>query len=510
MVAAVASPTLRRPVRRLGTVLALVFCAAVAAGCGEEEAAGPLDEALGYLPADAPFAVAIDTNLDGDQYRALDRIARKFEFGGQAKDALKEALEDEEGVDFDRDIRPLLGNPFVVGGADPAKVGDDEDDFVGAIQVKDEGKLDDLQSRSKAREAGERGGATIYREPDGDTYAVDEDVLVVASSRRLLDSALDTREEGNGFSADGFDDALEGLPDAALVRAYFDVEALLDADPDARRAQRVKWVDGLRTLGATGIASQDDLEVEFRLRTEGLTEEDLPIAPGDDSPGVVERPGQVAVGIRDLSRVIEFAEAAGRAVDPDGFGDYESAKEQLKALLDLDIDKDLIAQLEGDTAVTVAPDRTFAARAELEDPAAFERTLAKVAKVLPSAAGGLGAGELGIAEPGPGRDLYRLTDSDGRNWFFGVLDDVFVLSRSPAAAKRLASAAPEQVAGARGSVAMSADAQELADAALSGFGALLGLSEGRPGSLTEPLGASTGWVEASPDELHGSVTLGID
>jgi hypothetical protein len=482
----------------------------VAAGCGDEEAAGPLDEALGHLPAEAPFAVAIDTNLDGDQYRALDRIAGKFPFGDQAKGALRDSLEDEEGVDFERDIRPLLGNPFVVGGVDPRNVDGKDNDFVAAIQVKDESKLGDLVEKSKANDVGERAGATIYREPDGDTYAVKDDVLVVASSRRLLDSGLDTREEGNGLSADDFDKALEGLPDGALVRAYADVEGLIDADPDARAAQRVEWVDGLRTLGLTGVATEDGLEVEFRLRTEGLSEDDLPIAAGDESPGVVQRPGEVAVGIRDLSRVVEFGEAAGRAVDPDGFGDYESGKEQLKTLLGVDVSKDVFAQLKGDTSISVAPDGSFTVRAELEDPGAFERTLAKVARVLPGAAEGLGAGEIGIAKPGPGQDLYRLTDSNGRNWFFGVVDEMFVVAPSAAAARRVGAASPEQVSGARGSVVSSADAEELANAALSGFGAQLGLGDDFGGAFTRPLGASTGWLLASPDELRGSTTLEID
>src|ERR687896_746801 len=137
MVAPGSFPTLRRRMGRLASALALALCVGALVGCGEEEAAGPLDEALGYLPAEAPFAVAIETDLSSGQYRSLDRIVAKLPFGEQAKRALRESLEDEEGVDFERDIRPLLGNPFVVGGVDPRRVGKDDNDFVGAIQVTD-------------------------------------------------------------------------------------------------------------------------------------------------------------------------------------------------------------------------------------------------------------------------------------------------------------------------------------------------------------------------------------
>ena len=77
-----------------------------------------LDSALSYLPKDAPFAVAIDTDLDGDQYKALQASLEKFPFGGQIKDSLRQQLEQGSNVDFDDDVKPVLGNPFVVGGTD--------------------------------------------------------------------------------------------------------------------------------------------------------------------------------------------------------------------------------------------------------------------------------------------------------------------------------------------------------------------------------------------------------
>src|SRR5918992_5476906 len=108
MVAAGASPTLRRRMRILASALTALCCIVAVAGCGAEEAGGPLDEALRYLPADAPFAVAIDTDLEDDQYRSLDRIVKRFPFGEQAIGQLEESIEDDEGVDFERDVKPLL------------------------------------------------------------------------------------------------------------------------------------------------------------------------------------------------------------------------------------------------------------------------------------------------------------------------------------------------------------------------------------------------------------------
>ena len=50
-------------------------------------------------------------------------------------------------------------------------------------------------------------------------------------------------------------------------------------------------------------------------------------------------------GIRDLAQVVKFAENAGQAVDPAGFGDYAKAKETIDKQLGVSLDEDLIGQL---------------------------------------------------------------------------------------------------------------------------------------------------------------------
>ena len=187
-----AFPRLRRPVRRLATALALGAC--VIAGCGGSEASSPLDEALGYLPATAPFAVAIETDLNGGQYGSLNQLIGRFPFSGQIKQQLQRSIEGSGRVNFERDLRPILGNPFVVGGPSTRSLQGQSNEFVGAIQAKDKGKLDELIKRQKATEQGEKNGAKLYRASGGDTFAVKEDVLIVAGTRALLDRALAQRE----------------------------------------------------------------------------------------------------------------------------------------------------------------------------------------------------------------------------------------------------------------------------------------------------------------------------
>jgi hypothetical protein len=273
-------------------------------------------------------------------------------------------------------------------------------------------------------------------------------------------------------------------------------------------------VDALRTLGVTVAATDGGIDVDFRVKTEGdLSEADLPIAPGDDSPDVIKQKGEVGIGIRDLAHIVKFAENAGQAVDPAGFGDYLKSKKTIDKQLGVSLDDDLIGQLTGNMASTVSIDGKFGVRAELKDPKAFKRTLAKVADVLPSFAEGAGFGTVGLSKPKAGEDFYALAQADGDGVVFGVVDDVLVVANDPKRAGQLAAARPTSVSGAKGSVVVSADAEGLVNTLLGRFGPALGLGDlGGLGAglFTRPLGELNGFISASTDELRGKLTLAID
>ena len=494
---------------RFVSVMLLLGLLALAGCGGGGDSGSALDEALSVLPKDTPYAAAIDTDIEGGQWKALDKLAGKFPFSGQIKNSLRQQLEQSGGgLSFNDDIKPVLGNPLVVG----ASGGERSTDVVAAIQAKDKGKLDDLISKTKAQKAGEASGATLYK--DGDTvFAVKDDLLVFANNESQLKSAL-ARIDGDHLDQNTFNDSLSGLPDSALARVYVDVEALLKSNPSAADARRVKWIAALRQVGATVTAKDNAIDIDFRARTEGdLSDDDLPIATGDEAPPVIKRPGEIGLGIRDLAHIVHFAENAGQAIDPSGFGDYERAKKTIDKQLGVSLDDDLIAQLTGNVSATVALDGGFGVRADLKDPQQFERTLAKVADVLPSFAKGAGFGTVGLSKPKAGQKFYALAQPDGDAVIFGVVGDVLVVANDAKRAAAVAAAEPADVPGANGSVTMSADAEQLVIRLLSQYGAQLGL--GDIGSLgvglfARPLGDLNGWISASSDELRGKLTLGVE
>lgn len=503
--------------RKLALPMLLAGAVAVAAcgGGGGDDGASPLDNALGYLPASAPFAVAIDTDTDGKPLSAAEQLSEELPLGAELERQLRDLIE-QRGARLE-ELQDALGNEFVVGSTDSKSFVDspagEDSAFVGAIEARDGGALDKLVEGDRAEKDGEVEGAQLYRDDSGDSFAIDGDVLVVAGSKQELEAALATRAGDEGLTEDDFDTATEGTPDDALARVYFNVAELLQASPDAKDALRSKWVSALRTGGLALTADAGELKVDVNVNTDpdGLTTADLPIAAGADAPRLLDRPAEVNLALRDPAHTLAFAQATAQVVSSD-FAAFETGKAQIQRRLKVDLDRDLIGQLDGDLAVSIGRNGKFGARAQLKDPAKFEQTLTKLEGVLPSFAKGFADGEIGFAKPKPGEDFYAVATEGGDQIVFGVVEDVFVISNSAAIAGTLATDRTVAVPGAEGALVISGDAGQLFRIGLDrakgrdlGLGNRLGRAVG-----AGQLGNLIGSVEATTGGLTGSFTLAAD
>src|SRR5919112_2541431 len=496
-----------RPLRSIAALFAcLTVLAVVAVGCGgDDSGSSGVGAALSYSPAETPFAVSIDTDREGDQYKSLDAILNRFPGADTIKSLLKAQLSmGQEGVDFDKDIRPLLGNPAVISATDVTSFLSDSADsgFVAALQVADTDALDSLIEKTGAKEQGEVAGATEYQ--DEDTYfAVKDDVVILAGSRELLDAALKRADGGDSLSEEDFDKGLEGLPDDALARVYVDVQGLLGQSEDAKAARKIEWVGALRTLGLTIAAQKDSIDVEFNLRSDGdeLTEDDLPVAAGDEPAEVVQRPGEIGVGLRNPRQLVAFFESALQAVDPETSGQYEQGKRTLEGRLDLDVERDILAQLSGNVSVSATIEGEFGFRAELKDATAFERTLAKVVRGLPE------FGVRGVSRQG---ELYEFNSPDGFSFVFGVADGAFVVGTDAARAHQMAAAQPQPVEGASGSVVVRADAEGIAREVLARLAPQFGIPDPVVPIFARPFDELRGSIVTSTDGMKGQFSLTLD
>ncbi|MBN1528091.1 MAG: DUF3352 domain-containing protein [Thermoleophilaceae bacterium] len=507
---------MRPPVRLvalLACLLAVGGSVAAFAGCGGDESGGTLDSTLGYLPKDTPFALSVDTDVDGEQYQALNAVFKKFPFGDVIKEFVLKALAKETtGVDFEKDVVPLLGNPFVVGASDPQSfLSGGDAGFVAAIEVSDEDKLQDVLEKSGVTEKGEQAGATIY-DDSGTQFAVDGATVVFAGDREQLNQALERHDGGDGLDEDTFKSGLDEIGDDGIAQGYLNLESLLSNSESARQALKVKWIDAVEAIGLNAKVAEDTITIDVRIKTDpdGLTDADLPIAPGADAPPIVDRPGEIGIGLRGLDQTVAFIETVAQAVAPSDYGDYSAAKRQLEARLDVDVEKDLLDQLSGDISASISLDGDFGVRVEPKDPDAFEKTLEKIAPALPTLAEALGLDDVALERPKGGEDLYALAAADGTSIVFGVKNGVFVITNDPGRADDLALDEPTAATGQQGAVVAKVDAERLATTLLEEFGGSLPIPPELRPVLVAPLGDLTGSLEADTSGITGQLKLTFD
>jgi uncharacterized protein DUF3352 len=500
----------------------LVLAAAVAAlallpGCGSDKSSkAPLDDALSYMPANSPFVVSISTDLQSDQYKSLEALARKFPFAGQAITQLKNSLESSGNVSYKNDVKPLLGNEAVVSGADVQSFvnrGTSGSDFFAALKTKDKGKLEDLVKKDKGESKGDYKGAKLYQ--SGDTaYALDGDLVVLTETQDMLKQALDRHDSGSGMTKEKFDKAFDGLPADGLFRAYFDVQGLVNGDPDTVKARKVKWVRALRSFGAVASADRQGLSFDFRLVTDpaGLADSDLPLPPGGGSAQLPARPagsGTVAVGLRDFGHAIDFCSGVAKAL-----GEHQSCdlatqlEKELGPQLAGDVRKNVFDQLKGDVVALIGLDKSYGVATKVADQARLEKTLAELSKEGALGGGDTSAGGRPSLTKSKG-GLYTLITKNGDRSEIGVVDGKFVVADSPASAATIASAGTEAPSGSGGSLVASLNAEDAANAIIKrsssgGLGALGGAL------FTKPLGDFTLSASNDTSSLRGKARLGID
>lgn len=497
----------RRPLA-LTAALALIAALLLLPGCGSSDkktksaAGGATGEALSYFPAKPGLVALIETDPNGAQIKAAEDLLKRF----PGSDALLQKLKaeiDKTGVDFDRDVKPLLGNDVALGTGGSGGLSSLLISFVANDQAKLKALIARQLKAGKLKKSGEHGGATVYADGRTTVVAVQGATVVIADTVAIVSAALDRHDKGGGLTVDAFDKPFSGdIPKDGLVRISGNAPALL-ASPGAATARRVPWVAALGAFAVSLKAESGAVTLDARVDTShgDLSEADLPIAPGSDSAPLAGD-GPIRVALRDPAHVIEFAQRAAQSISPASFAAFAAAKAAINLRFGVDLDRDVIAQLTG-TAQLSTDLHSFQLRVGLKDPAAMKATLAKLAPILPDFLSGAGLSGLKVDS------LPGGTYSLGRNGKlvanFGVVGDSLVVVNSGLVdLKRFAHPTEHPVDGARGALAASVSGDTIAKA----IGKALGL-----GSLSSVvLGAiddATGWIEVSPSELRAHAVLKI-
>lgn len=518
--------------RRLAEALAVAVLTLGAAGCGQDEAGGgPLEAALGYMPEDATI-VALSTDLDGEQLRAVDeKLVRRFA-GRSLRSALKDVVEGEGGdISFEDDIEPLLGADLVLGLDVPATVAGGEGLLTqphAAIEVEDAAALRDLFGKIPGlEEAGEAEGAQLYEAEGaaGAQFAIAGDVFVEAPDEKALRAALARGSEGGSDALERFEDGLADLPEDALIRVVADAGPVLDIR-ELERFRGIPWAAALRQVAVTAGFEGDELRLDTALSTdpEAITEDDLPLVTGDEPPGVVAREDEVVGGSVNQSQTTAFLLRGAREAFPDSRFVRDVAR--VERALDIDFEREVLRQFDGPSASALGLEGGFAARSEVSDPQGLARTIRRLAPDLgrlvqdlealqseglsllllfapdaPVSQGVLGASRVDV-ETLPGqRDFYRISalSGDGPDQlFFGLEKGVFVIGSSEERAKAIAREPAEPPEGARGASVTRAD-----------LDALRVELEEELGTDPGPLGELVGSLSATESRLRGSLRIDL-
>ena len=248
---AVKLPATIRRRRSIALLAAAVAGSAIAvAGCGGGSDSGSsAGEVASYVPSTSPVYLEVTTDFDGMQWTQVEALAKQFPGYPELQRTLDRELKSED-VDFDTQIKPLLGERAAVAGlqlpdtaglqgsltapdaGDAAEAADDLE-FVAVVELADDKsqQVKDLLVQGGLTSRGERAGAEYFAQGDEDgVVAITDDALVFTDTEQQLFTALDAHAAGGGQTlagTDKFTDALAKLPAEVFGQAYLDIGALV-------------------------------------------------------------------------------------------------------------------------------------------------------------------------------------------------------------------------------------------------------------------------------------------
>jgi hypothetical protein len=467
------------------------------AGCGSSSSSsgGALATALSYLPANSPLVLKFTTDPHSGAVKSAQSLVSKVPLARLGEAALQSRLQ-QMGINYDADVRPLLGNPLVFGASTQTVSSATGREFVFAWVVKDAATFRADLKKSGAHSSGSRDGATLYPFGSG-TLALEGSTVVASPDTAALKAALDRHAHGSGITSADWGRAVKGLPGNALIDVFGSLTQALSS-ASAANARRVPWIAAVRGYAVAVSATSSGLALQYRVDTSGgaLTSSQLPFAPGSTAPSLAGSM-PIVVAIHDPAHAIGFGEAVEQVTSPVKYGALQARQAALRKKTGVDINS-LAHLLTGDLIIE-SDLHTTMARAAVSSAGATRRVLSKLASAPPR----LLFTNATTVKRAPG-GFYELVRPGGSTVTAGVVGDQLVIGRATPAQLRAFAAAPTTPApGAKGPVAFRVALADLLHLALHSTPSqtaqlILGL-----------LGDITGWIANSPAALTGNATLAV-
>ncbi|HUR50289.1 MAG TPA: DUF3352 domain-containing protein [Acidimicrobiales bacterium] len=403
-------------------VLAVVVAGSLLAGCG---GIGPTNEtarSAGITPPDVLAFVSLSLDPSVEQKRHLLSIADAFpkadvkeEFDETRDDMLRD-LSDEAGLNYETQVKPVLGPEIALAVFPPAEKGG-EPQAVAIIEIDDE------EAAKKLVAAGTEGAA--YR-------IVGDHLLATAdgSGAGALFDRFETRSEGGGLSAKPeFERLTKELHGDRLLLGWVDLPRLMSLAEDATEGQELPFggFDPWNSLGKASPAAFD-----LHAEDQAIVFEAVSAATGDATgsrPVITEG---LPADLLGALTVFDLGKALGGAVESftnelgDDAGTGDMADE-----LGLDPKRDILSWWGGETVLAVGPVNEAtgfpdaALIVEPSDRAAAEAGELKLIAAAEEATGPLTRHEV------DGSRVHTISEAtEGLQPAFGLLKDRFIFATS--------------------------------------------------------------------------------
>jgi Protein of unknown function (DUF3352) len=480
-------------------LIPIALAALVLAGCGSSSSSSSsnaLQTELTYVPAGSPLVLSLETDPNGTAIKGVNTFAGKFPFASLGESALLSQLQ-QSGINYDADVKPLLGNPVILSAGDSTLTGSAESDFVFVWIAKDAGKLTALiKNLSGLKTVGSHDSATLFSQGDQTTIAVNGATVLLGPSVNQVEAALDRHVHGGGMTTADYQRAFTGLPSGGVLKVFGNLNATLST-PTVATARRIPWVAAFRGYAASVSASSSGLTADFRLDTTGgpLTSAQVPFAAGSSAPSFAGN-YPITVSVHDPTQVAAFVESAAHAASPQGFAKFlaRDAAVQKKTGASLN---SLLKLLAGDLIVASDTNTTMG-RVQVSDPAAAASNVSKLLSTPQS----VFSKRTKASKAGGG--FYKVTEAKGTTFLVGVVGNELVVGKATPAQLRTFAVAPTTSApGTQGTVAFRVALVELLRLTLGGS---------MPSSIApiiSSLGDVTGWMSSSPSGVTGRATLAV-
>ncbi|MBV9606080.1 MAG: DUF3352 domain-containing protein [Solirubrobacterales bacterium] len=486
-----------RRIRWKSLLAGVPVVACVLAACGSASSSAPsspLAAALSYIPPGSPVVATVATDPNSAPVKSLSALLAKFQVANLVATALKQELQ-KQGLTYDADVKPLLGNPVVIGGISVAGAGS-QVKGVGVWITKDAAKLGALVNRPSNgdKKIGSHDGATLYRSRDGsNVFAVDGPTLVIGDTQAVVDGALDRHANGGGMSLAQYDQEISGLPSQTLVQVFGNVASLL-ATPKAAQARQIPWVAAIKGYAVSFSPTSSGISLDWKVDTTGrqLTPAELPLAAGSAAPALVAN-GPGSLGIRDPAQIATFVESALQAVDPTKYAQFQAALVALRNGFGIDA-TGALSRLTGDL-ITTGQGPVSLIRAGISDPASVSQTLANLQKHIHTLSPRTNMRPIGGG-------FYLVT---GRSLTFavGVVGAQLVAGNVSPARLRAFATEPTTPSSGQGAIAFSESLPQV----LKLTGGLLHSAEAQV--ILSQLGDFSGWIANTPSALTGNALVTI-